>query len=120
MAEEHDASVARPVRPLESVDVGALLARVLAFPLAVERHVAPSGAGLLGLKDRGALVKGYLADIVVFDPDLIQDMSTFEDPFHYPTGMRYVIVNGTAVVDEGKYTGALPGRALRGPAYIIK
>ena len=52
--------------------------------------------------------------------DLIQDMSTFEDPFHYPTGMRYVIVNGTAVVDEGKYTGALPGRALRGPAYIIK
>ena len=47
-------------------------------------------------------------------------MSTFEDPFHYTTGMRYVIVNGTAVVDEGKYTGALPGRALRVPAYIIK
>ena len=84
------------------------------------RKLTTLPADILGLKDRGALVKGYLADIVVFDPDLIQDMSTFEDPFHYPTGMRYVIVNGTAVVDEGKYTGALPGRALRGPAYIIK
>ena len=84
------------------------------------RKLTTLPADILGLKDRGALVEGYLADIVIFDPNSIQDMATFEDPFHYPTGMRYVIVNGTAVVDEGEYTRALPGRALRGPAYIIK
>ena len=84
------------------------------------RKLTTLPADILGLKDRGALVEGYLADIVIFDPDSIQDMATFEDPFHYPTGMRYVIVNGTAVVDEGEYTRALPGRALRGPAYVIQ
>ena len=45
-------------------------------------------------------------------------MATFEDPFHYSVGMRYVLVNGTPVVDEGEYTGALPGRALRGPGFV--
>jgi len=65
-------------------------------------------------------VEGNLADIVIFDPESIQDMATFEDPFHYPVGMRYVFVNGIAVVDEGKYTRALPGRALRGPAFVIQ
>ena len=84
------------------------------------RKLTTLPADILGLKDRGALAEGYLADIVIFDPDSIQDMATFEDPFHYPTGMRYVIVNGTAVVDEGEYTRALPGRALRGPAYVIQ
>ncbi len=82
------------------------------------RKLTTLPADILGLADRGTLAEGYLADIVIFDPELIQDMATFEDPFHYPVGMRYVFVNGTAVVDEGEYTRALPGRAIRGPAYI--
>jgi N-acyl-D-amino-acid deacylase len=84
------------------------------------RKLTTLPADILGLEDRGALAEGYMADIVVFDPESIEDMATFEDPFHYPKGMRYVFVNGTAVVDEGKYTHALPGRALRGPAYVAQ
>ena len=84
------------------------------------RKLTSLPADILGLADRGALQAGYVADIVVFDPESIKDMATFEDPFHYPTGMRFVFVNGTAVVDEGEYTRALPGRALRGPAYVIQ
>ncbi len=84
------------------------------------RKLTSLPADILGLADRGALQAGYVADIVVFDPETIKDMATFEDPFHYPTGMRFVFVNGTAVVDEGEYTRALPGRALRGPAYVIQ
>ena len=84
------------------------------------RKLTTLPADILGLEDRGTLAEGYLADIVIFDPESIRDMATFEDPFHYPIGMRYVFVNGTAVVDEGEYTRALPGRALRGPAYVIQ
>jgi N-acyl-D-amino-acid deacylase len=82
------------------------------------RKLTTLPADILGLKDRGTLAEGYQADIVIFDPESIRDMATFEDPFHYPIGMRYVFVNGTAVVDDGEYTRALPGRALRGPAYV--
>jgi len=82
------------------------------------RKLTSLPADILGLEDRGTLVEGQIADIVIFDPESIRDMATFEDPFHYPIGMRYVFVNGTAVVDEGEYTRALPGRALRGPAFV--
>lgn len=81
------------------------------------RKLTSLPAEILGLDDRGTLDLGQVADIVIFDPDSINDMATFEDPFHYPTGMRYVFVNGVAVVDDGEYTRALPGRALRGPAF---
>ena len=84
------------------------------------RKLTTLPADILGLEDRGTLAEGYLADIVIFDPESIRDMATFEDPFHYPIGMRYVFVNGTAVVDEGEYTRGLPGRALRGPAFVIQ
>ena len=81
------------------------------------RKLASLPADILGLKDRGRLADGMLADIVIFDPETIEDKASFEDPFHYPVGMRYVFVNGTAVVDDGDYTRELPGRALRGPAF---
>ena len=84
------------------------------------RKLTSLPADILGLTDRGTLAEGQIADIVIFDPESIQDMATFEDPFHYPLGMRYVFVNGTAVVDDGEYTRALPGRALRGPAFVIQ
>jgi N-acyl-D-amino-acid deacylase len=82
------------------------------------RKLSSLPAEILGLEDRGTLVEGYVADIVVFDPETIRDNATFEDPFHYPDGMRYVFVNGVAVVDDGTYTAALPGRAIRGPAFV--
>ena len=82
------------------------------------RKLTSLPADILGLRDRGILETGNIADIVIFDPATIQDNASFEDPFHYPTGMRYVLVNGTPVVDDGAYTGALPGRAIRGPAFV--
>jgi len=84
------------------------------------RKLTSLPADIIGLKDRGILAEEYMADIVIFDPETIKDNATFEDPFHYPDGMKYVFVNGTAVVDDGEYTRALPGRALRGPAYVIQ
>ena len=67
----------------------------------------------LGLKDRGLVKEGLVADLVVFDPETVIDRATFEQPQQYPEGIPYVIVNGTAVVCEGKNTGARPGRVLR-------
>ena len=82
------------------------------------RKLSGLAAEILGLEERGTLVEGHFADLAIFDPETIRGVATFEDPFHYAVGMRYVLVNGTPVVDEGEYTGALPGRALRGPAFV--
>jgi N-acyl-D-amino-acid deacylase len=71
-------------------------------------------ASILGLEDRGLLAEGNLADVLVIDPESIAGIATFEDPFHYAEGMRFVFVNGEAVVADGELTGALPGRAIRG------
>lgn len=67
----------------------------------------------VGFKDRGVIREGKVADVVVFDPDAIQDRSTYENPNHHPSGIEYVMVNGEVVVDQGEHTGALPGRVLR-------
>lgn len=65
------------------------------------------------LKDRGLLREGYWADVVVFDPQRVQDTAQFGDPNHYASGIRDVLVNGIAVVKDGEHTGAFPGRPLR-------
>ncbi|MBX3730590.1 MAG: D-aminoacylase [Candidatus Sumerlaeia bacterium] len=67
------------------------------------------------LLDRGTLRAGHWADIVIFDENEVLDPATFEDPHHYAVGFRWVLVNGQPVIAEGEATGALPGRALRGP-----
>jgi dihydroorotase/N-acyl-D-amino-acid deacylase len=67
------------------------------------------------LVDRGVLKRGMWADVVVFDPDTIHDVATYEDSNRLSVGMQYVIVNGVAVIEQGKMTGALPGRVLLGP-----
>ncbi|MFL5511267.1 MAG: amidohydrolase family protein [Gemmatimonadales bacterium] len=67
------------------------------------------------IADRGVLKAGMWADIVVFDPDSVKDLATFEKPNQLSEGMRWVLVNGVPVVAEGKATGALPGKVLRGP-----
>jgi N-acyl-D-amino-acid deacylase len=66
----------------------------------------------LGLKDRGLIKIGYAADINIFDPDKIIDKATYTEPHQFPLGMNYVIVNGTIVVNNGKHSGAQPGKAL--------
>jgi dihydroorotase/N-acyl-D-amino-acid deacylase len=68
--------------------------------------------------DRGVLKEGMCADVVVFDPDTIRDLATFEKPNQLSEGMDYVLVNGTPVIDQGKMTGALPGKVVRGPGYV--
>jgi N-acyl-D-amino-acid deacylase len=71
----------------------------------------------LKLRDRGRLAAGYYADVVVFDPNTIQDHATFEKPHQYSTGVRDVFVNGVQVLRDGEHTGALPGRVVRGPGW---
>jgi len=62
--------------------------------------------------DRGVLKAGMWADVVVFDPETIHDVATFENPNQLSEGMRFVLVNGVPVIDEGKMTNALPGKVL--------
>jgi dihydroorotase/N-acyl-D-amino-acid deacylase len=81
------------------------------------RKMTSRPAARVGLWDRGTLRPGMAADVTVFDPATIRDVSTFEDPNHYSVGVRYVLVNGRAVVDDGKITDERPGRVLRGPGY---
>jgi dihydroorotase/N-acyl-D-amino-acid deacylase len=81
------------------------------------RKMTSLAAQRVGLTDRGLLRPGMYADITVFDPNTIIDNSTYEQPQQLATGVSYVFVNGVAVLDGGKVTAALPGRALRGPAY---
>ena len=69
------------------------------------------------LTDRGILRSGMAADITVFDPATIRDVSTFEDPKHYSTGVKHVFVNGRPIVANGQITSERPGRPLRGPGY---
>ena len=67
----------------------------------------------LGLRDRGLIEEGKAADVVVFDPDTVIDRATFEDPHQYSAGIEHVLVNGVAVIDDGKHAGSRPGRVLR-------
>ena len=70
------------------------------------------------LTDRGVIKRGMWADVVIFDPAIIHDLATYEQPNQLSKGMDYVLVNGVPVVAEGKMTGALPGKVLRGPGYV--
>ena len=81
------------------------------------RKMTSLAANRVHLVDRGLIKSGFFADVVVFDPQQIRDVATFEDPNRLSVGMRYVLVNGGLVVFAGKQTNALPGRPLRGPGY---
>jgi len=71
----------------------------------------------LRLEKRGALKVGHFADVVVFDPETIQDNATFEEPHQLASGVQHVWVNGGHVLKNGTHTGAMPGRVVRGPGY---
>jgi N-acyl-D-aspartate/D-glutamate deacylase len=77
------------------------------------RKLTSLPAQILGLPDRGLLRPGMAADVVCFDPDTVRDTATYEQPRQAPEGIPYVAVNGRLVVDGGRHTGELPGRALR-------
>ena len=65
------------------------------------------------IPDRGVIREGAWADLAIFDPGKVQDNATFEDPHHYATGFRWVLVNGVAVVKEDAHTEARPGKVVR-------
>lgn len=69
------------------------------------------------LRNRGLLMPGYAADIVVFDADTVQDLSTYEQPHAYSKGFSYVMVNGQLVVENSKHLGVRSGKAIYGPGY---
>jgi len=72
-------------------------------------------AGRMRFADRGVLKAGMWADVVVFDPETIRDLATFDQPNQLSEGMRFVLVNGVPVIDEGKMTNALPGKVVMRP-----
>jgi N-acyl-D-amino-acid deacylase len=88
------------------------------FPLEEAVRKMTSQAALrANLHDRGILRAGMKADIVIFDPAAVRDVSTFEDPHHFSEGIHDVVVNGVAVLRGGVMTGAYPGRSIRGKGY---
>lgn len=90
--------------------------QALAIEEAVRRMTSLPSQNLR-IRDRGKLEAGYYADIVVFDPETIQDHATFEEPHQLSTGVRYVFVNGVLTINEGQHTGAKAGRVVRGPGW---
>jgi N-acyl-D-amino-acid deacylase len=89
----------------------------LTLPDAIRKFSALP-AQRMRLTDRGVLKKGMWADVVVFDPAKITDKATYENPNQLSVGMDYVLVNGVPAIAEGKMTGALPGKVLRGAGYV--
>ncbi len=88
------------------------------FPLEEAiRKFSALPAQRLRLADRGVLKVGLWADVVVFDPNTVKDVATFEHPNQLSVGMEYVLVNGVPVIAHGKATGALPGQVLRGQGW---
>ena len=81
------------------------------------RKMSSFPAQILGLRDRGQLREGFVADVVVFDPEAVRTTNSFERPKSYPEGIPYVLVNGVLVIDGGEHTGARPGKVIRGRGY---
>ena len=84
------------------------------------RKMTGAVAERLSIRDRGELREGMRADVMIFDPATIIDRATYERPHQLSTGVRYVLVNGIAVVDAGRVTGAKPGMIVRGPGWEAK
>jgi N-acyl-D-amino-acid deacylase len=86
--------------------------RFLALPDAI-RKMTSFPAQRLGLPDRGLLRDGFKADVVVFDARTVKAPATRTQPKQFPIGIDHVVVNGKVVVEAGRHTGVLAGRALR-------
>ncbi len=88
--------------------------QIISLPEAI-RRLTSLPASNLKIDRRGALKPGYFADIVIFDPEMIIDRSTFENPHQYSIGVKDVLVNGEQVLKDGEHTGAKPGQVVYGP-----
>ncbi len=88
--------------------------KVLTLEEAVRKMTGLSAANM-GITDRGAIRPGAVADLVLFDPATVADRSTFEDPAALSVGIEKVWVNGVSVWQDGKATGAHPGRGIKKP-----
>ncbi len=77
------------------------------------RKITSLPASRLGINNRGIIAPGFKADLVLFDPDRIQDRATWLEPHAFPKGIMAVIVNGQVVIENGEFTPALPGKVLR-------
>ena len=77
------------------------------------RRMTSLPADTFGLEDRGRLVPGAWADLVVFDPETVGDPATFPDPHQLAVGFSDVVVNGGVVILEGKMTGRRSGGPVR-------
>ena len=84
------------------------------------RKITSQAADRANLSDRGVLRPGMKADVVVFDPDRIRDVATYEDPHHFSEGVIDVVVNGVPILRDEQMTNALPGRVLRGQGWRKK
>jgi N-acyl-D-amino-acid deacylase len=94
--------LARYVRELKLLPLEEAIRRMTSLP-----------ASVFQIRNRGQIQPGFAADIVVFDPALIQDNAVFEDPHHYATGISWVLVNGVPVVKDGSHTQSRPGQVIR-------
>lgn len=84
--------------------------------LSIEAFIARSSATsarIFGIADRGVIATGHFADVIVFDPAVVRDRSTYTDPERSADGMRWVFVNGELVIADGALTSARPGRTVR-------
>src|ERR1051326_940831 len=86
--------------------------RLIDLPFAV-RNSSALTAEMFRIPERGLIKEGYFADVIVFDENTVADRATYEQPEVFSVGMKYVIVNGKITIDNGAYTGALSGHALR-------
>ena len=98
--------LARYVRDLGALSLEGAIHRMTAVP-----------ANEVMAYDRGRLAPGLAADLVVLDPLTVRDRATFAEPTLTSEGIRFVLVNGVVVLEDGKYTGARPGKVIRGPGY---
>jgi len=76
------------------------------------RKMTSLPASFLGLKDRGLLLEGFKADLVLFNPDTVKDNATYLDSRRYASGVEYVLLNGKWGIEKGKFNGALSGKVL--------
>jgi len=81
------------------------------------RRLTSFPAETFGIERRGVLAPGAYADVVVFDPETIEDRATFAEPHQYAVGVRHVFVNGIHTLEDGEHTGATAGRFVRGPGW---
>jgi N-acyl-D-amino-acid deacylase len=81
------------------------------------RKMTTLPAQILGLADRGQIHEGFVADIAIFDPLRVRETNSFEKTKSYPEGIPYTIVNGVVVIDNGRHTGARPGKPIFGRGY---